>query len=106
MGNWKRRTSGWIKSGEIGRALTEHQVHGAEDEGQIEALGSVDFVTGHDVAETYGRQGDEAEIRAVQHVPVLPFGKQDGSAPNIPEDHPKILIVRNCNFLNNFSRFA
>lgn len=53
--------------------LTKHQVHGTDDERQIETLPEVDLVTGDNVAETYGRQRDEAEVRTVQHVPILPY---------------------------------
>lgn len=55
--------------------LTEHQIHGTEDERQIEAFPRVDLVARDDIAETYGRQRDEAEVGTIQHVPVFPFRK-------------------------------
>jgi hypothetical protein len=44
----------------------------------------VDLVARHDIAEAYGRQRDEAEVRTVQQIPILPFGEQNRAAPDVP----------------------
>lgn len=66
------------------KKLTEHQVHGTEDERQFETLPGVDLVARDDIAETYSWQRDEAEVRTIQLVPVFPFRKQNRAAPDIP----------------------
>lgn len=80
-------TANNFESPSVNGRLTEHQIHGTEDERQFEAafLG-VDLVARDEVAETYGRQRDEAEVRTIQHVPVFPFRKQDSAAPDIPDE--------------------
>jgi len=50
----------------------QHQVHGAEDETHVRR---VDLTAGHDVAKADGAQRDEAEVGAVQEVPVLVLGE-------------------------------
>lgn len=52
----------------------QHEVHGAEDEAQLEPLlCRVDLVAGNEVTETDGAQRDEAEVGAVQELPILVF---------------------------------
>lgn len=68
--------------------LTEHQVYRTDDERQFEFF-RVDFVARNEVAETYGRQRDEAEVRTIQHIPLLPFRKHNCAAQNIPIESKK-----------------
>lgn len=64
----------------------QHQVHGAQYEAELDALDGVRPGAGpggvaarHEVAEPYGAQRYETEVRPVEELPVFPFGEQHGA---------------------------
>lgn len=73
----------------------EHQVHGAQDEAQLDALqragagnGAVvraqDLAAGHEVTEPDGAQRYEAEVRPVEELPFFPLGEQHRATGYVP----------------------
>lgn len=75
----------------------EHQVHGAQYEAELDAFygtgpgaaGVGHVAAGHEVAEPDGAQRYETEIRAVEELPVFPFGKQHGTSGYVPVENTK-----------------
>jgi hypothetical protein len=62
----------------------EHQVHGAEDEAQIDLLSLDNSFAWNDVSKPNRAEADETEVRAVQEVPAFPFGEEDSTETNVP----------------------
>jgi hypothetical protein len=62
----------------------QHQIHGAEDEAQLDLLALNDALTRNDVSETNRAQADEAEIGTVQEVPAFPLREQDSTETDVP----------------------
>jgi hypothetical protein len=67
----------------------EHQVHGAEDEAEIDLLALDNSFTWNDVSKPNRAEADEAEVGTVQEVPAFPFGEQDGAETNVPTAESK-----------------
>lgn len=51
----------------------EHQIHGAEDEAELDLLTLDNSFTRNDVSKPNRAEADEAEVRTVQEVPAFPF---------------------------------
>jgi len=88
----------------------QHQVHGAENETHVQPLGRVDLIAGDNVSEANGAQRDEAEVGAVQKVPVFPLGEKKGAATNVAHHDCKAQSYRNSDlkisfFINYFFLF-
>lgn len=70
----------------------EHQVHGAQNEAELDAfygtgpgttrVGHV--AAGYEVTEPDGAQRYETEIRSVEELPIFPFRKQHGTTGYVP----------------------
>lgn len=52
---------------------TQHQIHGAYDEADIQTATLVDLITWHYIPETDRTQRYETKVGAVEEVPRLPF---------------------------------
>jgi hypothetical protein len=62
----------------------QHQIHGAEDEAELNLLALDHSFARNDVSEPNRAEADEAEIRTVQEVPAFPFGEQDSAETDVP----------------------
>jgi hypothetical protein len=62
----------------------KHQVHGTEDEAELNLLTTDNSFSRHDVSKPNRAEAYEAEVRTVQEVPVLPLGEQDSTETNVP----------------------
>lgn len=72
----------------------EHQVHGTEDETQLNFLAADHSLARNDVSEPNRAEAYEAEVRAVQEVPSLPFGEQDRAEANVPAADNRLFLRR------------
>ena len=65
----------------------DDQVHGAEDEAQLDTGRTVERIARHQIAQTGRAQTDETEIGTVQKVPFFPLTEQHGPAAHVAGHH-------------------
>ena len=63
----------------------QHQVHGAEDETDINFLALDHSFSWNYVSKPNRTEADEAKVGTVQEVPTFPLREQDGSKTNVPK---------------------
>lgn len=78
------------------KSHAKHQVHGAEDETDVDLLALDHSFSWNDVSKPNRAEADEAKVRTVKEVPAFPLREQDRTETNVPAAENRYGTLIDC----------